>query len=176
MRHFAPQSDAARNWGSNVGQADNRVMTNPLTTDGFRNIALLLARIAMGTYFILASFSKFSGGVRNFVNKAAGTLPAFLPPELGKAYLFMLPTVEIIVGVAIVVGFYTRTAASLMTLMLLSFLIALGIGFTMEKAPFFSPNLIYITLAMLLMSSGAGKISVDQSMGGGGGAPGPKKK
>lgn len=151
-------------------------MTNTLTTDGFRNVTLLLARVAMGTYFLLAAFTKFSGGVRAFVNKSSGTLPAFLPPELGKAYLFMLPTVEMIVGVAVVVGFYTRTAASLMALMLLSFVIAIGINFTMEKAPFFSPNLIYLTLALLLMSSGAGKISVDQSMGGGGGAPGPKKK
>jgi uncharacterized membrane protein YphA (DoxX/SURF4 family) len=154
-------------------------MTNPLTTDGFRNVALLLARVALGTYFLLAGFGKYSGGVRAFVNARAKTIPAFLPEELGRAYLFMLPTAELIVGVALVIGFYTRTAATLIALMLISFIIAVtGVGASGAAGWNIDKNLVYLGLALLLMSTGGGQISVDQSMGGGGGgsAPGPKKK
>jgi uncharacterized membrane protein YphA (DoxX/SURF4 family) len=151
-------------------------MTNPLQSDGFRNLVLLLARVALGTYFLLAAYSKFVKGIGQWATEQVTRVPSFLPTPVGKAYLLMLGPVELLVGVALVVGFYTRTAASLIFLMLLSFLIAFGIQFQMEKPPFFSPNLIYITLAMLLMASGGGQIAVDASMGGGGSAPGPKKK
>lgn len=151
-------------------------MTNPLHTDGFRNFALLLGRATLGTYFLLAGFSKWAGGVRNFVQKVKG--PAYLPKELTDAYLFMLPTAELVVGVALVIGFFTRTAATLMALMLTSFIIAMPphLGFQGESPNNINKNLIFLALALILMSSGGGTISVDQSMGGGGGAPGPKKK
>jgi putative oxidoreductase len=149
-------------------------MQNPLTTDGYRNVALLLARVALGTTFILAGYGKFAGGVHAFVDKAAPSIPTFLPPELGRAYLFMLPAVELITGVALVVGFYTRTAAFLMTLMLISFGIAVtGVG--TAKPPSLDKGMVFLGLALVLMSTGGGQISVDTSMGGGGKAPGPKK-
>ncbi len=149
-------------------------MQNPLTTDGYRNVALLLARVALGTTFILAGYSKFAGGVHGFVNEHAKSIPQFLPPELGKAYLFMLPSIELISGVALVVGFYTRTAAFLMSLLLISFSIAVS-GVGSAKPPSLDKNMVFLGLALVLMSTGGGQISVDTSMGGGGKAPGPKK-
>jgi uncharacterized membrane protein YphA (DoxX/SURF4 family) len=86
----------------------------------------------------------------------------------------MLPGVELITGVALVVGFYTRTAAFLMTLMLISFGIAVtGVG--TAKPPSLDKGMVFLGLALVLMSTGGGQISVDTSMGGGGKAPGPKK-
>src|SRR5688572_12623531 len=129
-------------------------MTNPLTTDGFRNVALLLARLAMGTYFLLAGYGKYAGGVRTFVEKVK--LPAFLPPELGKAYLFILPTVELLVGVALVVGFFTRTAATFIFLMLVSFIIAAPphLGFQGDSPTQINKNLVFVGAALLLMATG----------------------
>src|SRR5688572_8459356 len=122
--HFAPQSDGARNWANNQSDVDNGRMTNPLTSDGFRNLALLLARLCLGTYFILAAFNKFKEGVGHWATKSVTSVPSWLPTEFGKAYLYLVPEVELLGGIALVVGFFTRTAATIIALMLISFMIA----------------------------------------------------
>lgn len=153
-------------------------MNNPLNSDGFRNLSLLLARLALGTYFILAAYSKFAKGWSQWVTEQVTKVPSFLPPQVGKGYLYALPPGELLVGVALVVGFFTRTSATLIALMLISFMIAVtGVG---KNDPTFQidKNLVFLGLALLLMNTGGGQIAVDASMGGGGGgsAPGPRKK
>jgi len=150
-------------------------MQNPLTTEQAKDTALLLARVPIGVYFLLAGYAKIAGGVSVFVEKATPTIPHFLSPTFGKMYLQSLPFVEMIVGVAMVVGFYTRVSATFMALMLISFTIAVtGVGFKAGEPPQIDKNLIFLGLALLLMNMGGGKIAIDHSMGKS--APGPGKK
>lgn len=151
-------------------------MNNPLTTDHARSFALLLARLPLGVYFLLAGFNKFASGVRVFVEDNLQTVPEFLGPQLGKAYLWALPSVEMLVGVTLIIGLYTRVSATLIMLMLVSFIIAdSGIGFKPNKPPMLDKNVVFLGLAILLMTTGAGRIAVDQTFGNGS-APGPGKK
>jgi len=151
-------------------------MQNPLQTEQAKDSFLLLARVAIGVYFLLAGYAKIAGGVGAFVEQAKPTIPHFLSPQIGTLYLQALPFAEMIVGVAMVIGLYTRVAAGLMSLMLISFMIAVtGIGFKSEagKPPQIDKNLIFLGLTLLIMHFGGGKVAVDQSMGK---APGPAKK
>jgi len=149
-------------------------MTNPFKTDAFRSVALLLARLPLGIFFLLAGYIKLKGGLANFVNTNTPTIPSFLPVDFGRSYLWMLPFVEMLAGLALAIGLFTRLSASLIALMLISFIIATGVGFSIDKAPYFSPNLIYLGLALVLISTGGGQMAVDQSFGKS--APGPAKK
>jgi uncharacterized membrane protein YphA (DoxX/SURF4 family) len=150
-------------------------MTNPLNTDYARNTALLLARVPIGVFFLLAGYGKIAGGVGEFVDAASASLPHFISADFGRAYLHALPFVEMLVGVTMIVGFYTRVSAMLMSLMLVSFIIAAtGIGFNVGGSPPLSFNVVFLGLTILLMVSGGGQIAVDHTFGKS--APGPGKK
>jgi len=150
-------------------------MQNPFKTEQAKDVALLLARVPLGVYFLLAGYAKIAGGVGNFVTKASPSIPHFLSPSLGRMYLQTLPFVEMIAGVAMVIGLYTRVSAGLIALMLISFAIAVtGVGFKAGEAPEIDKGLVFLGLALLLLTTGGGRMAVDQSFGKA--APGPGKK
>jgi thiosulfate dehydrogenase [quinone] large subunit len=150
-------------------------MTNPLTTKGAQNLSLLLARCALGAVFLLAGWAKFQGGVSHFVSSSATAIPSFLPDYIGRTYLFLVPFAEFLTGLALILGIFARTAAFIMFLMLISFMIAIT-GFTGDNhAPNF--NLVYATLALLLAAHGPGAYTASHIFkGGGGGSGGASKK
>ena len=98
-----------------------------------------------------------------FADYVASQAP--LPQVLGQAYGYALPFAEVAAGFLLIVGFLARPAAGVISLMLLSFLFALGFG--AEQGPF-SKEVILLTLALLLMVTGPGGISVDSLFGKGG--------
>jgi len=148
-------------------------MQNPLTTNQARDTALLLARVSLGVLFLMAGYTKVAGGVNEFVEGHFKSIPTFVSPSFGKIYLQALPWTEMLVGLMLVVGFYTRIAAALASLMLISFIIAItGVGF--HGKPQVEPNVVYLGLAILLTTTGGGQIAVDHSIGKS--APGPAKK
>jgi uncharacterized membrane protein YphA (DoxX/SURF4 family) len=138
-------------------------MTNPLRTEYAKDFALLLLRLTLGTTFLLVGIMKVRDmGVTNFVNENSSKLPAFLPKPIGQTYLYAVPFVELIVAALLILGLLTRTAASIATLMIISFTIAVT-GVFMYK-PYFAlqANPVFITVAFLLATTGAGKFSVDR--------------
>jgi uncharacterized membrane protein YphA (DoxX/SURF4 family) len=141
-------------------------MTNPLTTKGAQNFSLLLARLALGALFIVAGWSKVSSGVSGFVNANARNVPAFLPDYIGRTYLFLVPFVELLVGLALALGIFARVAALIMLLMLVSFTVAVT-GVLSQKP--FHPNVVYMTLAFLLVAHGPGAYTASHLFKGGGG-------
>src|SRR3954466_10304782 len=88
------------------------------------NLALFLLRVPIGLFFTLNGAGKVAGGVGNFVSHASGVIPDWMPQALGKGYLYAVPWAEIIVGVCLVVGVFTRFTGLIASLMLLSFTIA----------------------------------------------------
>jgi putative oxidoreductase len=127
------------------------------------NIGLFLARIPLGAYFLLAGLHKITGGVSGFVSFASKNVPQWMPPALGKAYLYALPFVELIAGAMVILGLFTRFNALIQALILTSILIAMGI-YDKAGGPF-HPNLVFLGLALMLAVVGGGDWSVDRMMG-----------
>jgi uncharacterized membrane protein YphA (DoxX/SURF4 family) len=82
-----------------------------------------LCRLALGGTFIYASLDKiahpqeFAGIIANY---------AILPAALVTLPALVLPWVELVAGLALVVGLWKRSAALLLCLLLLAFMAALG--------------------------------------------------
>jgi uncharacterized membrane protein YphA (DoxX/SURF4 family) len=129
--------------------------------------ALLFARVPFGIYFWLAGYNKIAGvGVGNFVSSNVDNAAQFMGPLLGKAYLTALPFVELLVGLALIAGVFTRTAAVIAMLMLVSFIMATG-GLKLNMAKIadagggepFSKNVIFATLAIAIALLGPGRFA-----------------
>lgn len=140
-------------------------MTRSLSSD----VALLLSRISLGLYFAIAGTNKIFGvGAGNFAEMNLPNVPSWFA-FAGKPYLMALPIVEFIVGAALVLGFFTRAAALLSALMLVSFLIAMakptviyGITTSQVTGPPFDANVILLTLTLVLAAIGPGGLSADR--------------
>lgn len=129
------------------------------------HLAILLNRAALGLYFFLAGAEKFSHGLAAFyLDKFLALKPAWLPEAAAQPYGYALPFLEVIFGLLLVVGMFGRAVAVVLTLMLLSFTIALvtNLGDIAAGSPGpFHPNIIFVTLALMLAVTGPGRYSVD---------------
>jgi uncharacterized membrane protein YphA (DoxX/SURF4 family) len=138
-----------------------------------QSFGLLLARVPLGAYFVVAGFKKLyvdgkfdvKGGVEAFVNQASGLIPSWVPQNLGQMYLKALPFAEMVLGGLLIIGFLSRFVAALLSLMLISFIIALPEHASGALGPSvnlpFHPNVIYVGLALALVFCGAGRLSLD---------------
>ena len=122
------------------------------------DVALLLNRLSLGMFFLIAGVMKISGGVSQFVNGPyKSTTPSWLPGWFATPYGYALPWAEAGLGALLVIGLFGRIAAGAIAMMLFSFLIAAG--FLQEHGPF-STNVILLTLALLLAVSGPGRYAL----------------
>jgi uncharacterized membrane protein YphA (DoxX/SURF4 family) len=124
---------------------------------GNKNIGPLLIRITLGSYFLIAGIAKtdklviFADYVKNL---------GILPEPLAQAYGFLLPFVEIMVGIMLFFGIWTVLASLISSLMLLSFIFALGVY--PNNSMFFNKDILLLATAVGLMNSGAGYFSFDR--------------
>ncbi|MCC7204598.1 MAG: DoxX family membrane protein [Phycisphaeraceae bacterium] len=126
------------------------------------DVVLLLNRLALGLVFLLAGISKISGGVAKFVEESfRGLAPAWLPDWFATPYGYTIPFAETLFGGLLILGLMGRLTAGILTLMLVSFTIALFMAGQATKAGPIHPNIVYIALALLLATIGPGKLSVD---------------
>ena len=127
------------------------------------NIALLLNRLSLGLLFFLAGLNKIRPGwdaVKGFVeNAVVPNFPKALPIEAARAYGYALPFVELILGLTLAVGLFTRISAGTLALVLLSIIIAMG--YWSAQHNIIDKNVILLTLALLLTLSGGGRLSID---------------
>ena len=139
---------------------------NPLASPGSTSLGLLLARVPLGAFFILAGFAKFTakGGVSAFVAQFAKSVPPWAPQSAGRFYLQVLPYAEILVGASLVLGVAGRIGGLAAALMLASFVVAVT-GVRSPNLPF-QPNVIFIGIALLIALAGPGSISMDRVMWG----------
>jgi len=151
-------------------------------------IALLLNRIGLGLLFAFAGIRKVLpfekvdnwSSIKSFagLRQIASTLfkpadigqklndfaafsasKAPLPELLGKAYGYALPWTELVFGVLLFIGVYTRVSATVIALLLLSFLIAMGPEWWPDQGPAFSKNFILLSLALLFAAAGSGRFA-----------------
>ena len=130
------------------------------------NVALLLCRFSLGGTFLIAGLRKMLPAdgktlgetLSGFADKVAGMAP--LPHSLGLTYGYALPWGELFFGLLLVLGLFARASALLIALMLLSFIIALGVDFWPAKGGAFNPNIIFFSLALLLVATGPGGLAL----------------
>lgn len=122
------------------------------------NIALLAARILLAILFIVAGFGKL-GNIEGFAGyMASGGVPAFLA--------WPVVALEILGGLAILLGFQTRTAA----LALAGFSVLAGLLYHFDPADQMQMTSLMKNLGLgggflLLAVTGAGAWSVDAKLG-----------
>ena len=124
------------------------------------DIGLLLARFPVGLLFFLAGVGKLKGGVGNFVEHADKAIPSFLPLALGVAYLHAVPFAEVLVGLSIMLGIFTRIAGLISSLMLISFMIAVTGIHPSGREPL-QYNIVLLGISLCLMLVGPGRYSAD---------------
>ncbi len=134
--------------------------------------ALLMNRLSLGLMFLLAGVRKLipTDEGQTVMQKLSGfagfvASQAPLPEMLGRGYGYALPFVEVIAGGMLVIGIAGRVAAGLVTLMLLSFMMAMGLSLWPAEGPPFGKELILFTLAVLLTVTGPGRMSLDAVVG-----------
>jgi uncharacterized membrane protein YphA (DoxX/SURF4 family) len=141
-------------------------MTNPLRTEKSLNLGLLLARLPMGAFFLIAGIQKLHMGIDRFVGyaRSSGSAPRAVPPEWVNNYLHAVPFLELAVGTLLILGLVGRLGGLIGALMVISFTIGYsglhGQSPSDQGLPF-HPNLIYLGLLLLVFLAGPGRISLD---------------
>jgi len=119
--------------------------------------APLLIRLGLGSYFVLAGLLKlddvpgFIEGVRSF---------NILPDHMATLYGILLPYLEIAFGGLLVIGIWTTLASIVTSLMLFSFVVAIGVF--PEGTNLFNKDIILLAASLSLLYSGAGAFSIDR--------------
>lgn len=140
-------------------------MDKTFGADAARDGVLLLARILMMVLFVMAGFAKLTG--------FAGTVAFFAHEGVPLPMLAALIAVvaEVVLGLAIVVGLWTRPMALLMALYTLGtallghhFWTLAGVERVQNTIHFFK-NISIIGGLLALYVSGAGRFSIDRRLG-----------
>jgi thiosulfate dehydrogenase [quinone] large subunit len=134
-------------------------MTSSITLD--RQLAYLVFRVSLGINILIHGFGRLVGpGAGAFASKTMGEFAGTpLPPGLTYVFLITLPFVELIVGILVTVGLFTRT-----TLMAGGLLItALIFGTALRSDwPTVGVQMIYsITYHLLLVNRNENRFSLD---------------
>ena len=134
---------------------------NPGTTPALRprpNLGLTVLRVSTGAIFLMHGIQKF------FTYTLPGTTGAFtqMGVPLPSVSAPLVAAVELIGGLALILGLGTRVAAALLAVNILVAILIVHL-----KAGFFSPNGFEFPLALLAASvalalSGGGAASVDR--------------
>jgi uncharacterized membrane protein YphA (DoxX/SURF4 family) len=141
-----------------------------------RDYASLALRLALGVTFLYSVADRFGilgptgtpnvswGSFVRFTNYV-GVLNWFVPRPLLPSLAWVDTTLEIVVGIALIVGFRLRLASNIAALLLLAFAatmsIALGIG-----APFAYSVFTASAAAFMLACAGSSRWSIDRILAG----------
>lgn len=117
-------------------------------------------RVPLGLLFLLAGISKLGdpAGFVATVNATVAAKVSWLPASLATAYGYGLPYVEIVAGAAAILGFFSKWSGWLMSLMLLSFVIAMGV---MTKTGGLNKDIALLGASLYLALKGSRFWSID---------------
>jgi putative oxidoreductase len=130
----------------------------------FLDAAILLNRVALGLYFVIAGWGKVSAGVASFVaGPYAKQTPPWLPSAVAVPYGYALPFIELLGGLLLIAGLFGRVVPLVLSLLLLSIAVALKFAINVQGP--FHHSVVFATLAVLLAAIGPGRWSVDAALG-----------
>ena len=116
-------------------------------------IGLLFLRLGLGGVFLWF-------GIDKFINPDVWSS---LIPISGSAFLNVLGIVEILVGVLVLIGLFTRVFASVAALMLVGIIISIWTSFGFDYSIVRDGGLLFLALGIAFIGPGAN--SVDWKMG-----------
>ena len=108
-----------------AGRLKGTPLNNSLHNILFSSWIELVARWVLGATFIYASYSKILAPAV-FAKIIFGY--ALFPASLINLAAIILPFVELIAGLALIIGFYPRSAALIINVLLLAFIVSLSIN------------------------------------------------
>lgn len=134
--------------------------------------SLFALRLTVGLYMLLAGVGKVQGEINNgighfYKGPFSAMQPDWLPDAFATSYGYALPWLEVLVGLLLIIGLFTRIVGFAGLGMLVSFTIALAIKFNSITAQAdgpggpFNANYIQWAAYLALMLLGAGAWSVD---------------
>lgn len=128
------------------------------------HLMILLNRLAVGWYFMLAGAWKvrgeLEGGFETFLEGESfqGRVPDWLPEIVAMGHGYALPWVEMIFGALLMLGLFGRAVAGVLAL------VALSIGIALLGAGDLLPRhhiMVFLSVSLLLTLLGPGRYSVD---------------
>lgn len=127
----------------------------------YSSLGLPVLRVVTGLIFAMHGYQKFSGGLEG----VTGFLMSLGFP-MASVFAVILIAVELLGGIALIVGAFTRVTASLTAIVsvVALFTVHLKNGFFMSTGGY-EFILLLLAASIALMVMGAGKWSVDQKMG-----------
>lgn len=140
------------------------------------DFGLFVLRFPLAAYFAAAGVGKligeFKGGFGSFYTSDSFTFlrPEWMPDLLAMPYAYALQWLQVVLGLALVLGFYGRIAAALIGLLLASFTLALAMKFGIAAqepsvpGPF-SGNYLQLAAYVAMVALGPGRWSVDAARG-----------
>lgn len=139
-------------------------MFNPFKSGASVNLGLLLTRLPIGCFFLIAGYQKvFNMGVGQFVDFAVknGSAPRVVPADWVHTYLHAIPYLEMAIGAMLILGLFARIGGLVGALMILSYIIGYtGFRGDLTSLPF-HPNFIYLGLLLAVLMVGPGHMSLD---------------
>lgn len=130
----------------------------------------LVLRVVLGAILIFAGYSKAFEPAK-FVDIVRGMAGSYLPDFFVVAYGYAIPYLELITGVFLVLGLFTRVTGGVVALMFVSFIIGVGLAnpdltLFMDPGAKVIPNkdFGFLAMALALVLTGGGAWAVDNKM------------
>lgn len=139
-------------------------MTNPLSTPAASNFGLLLARATLGVYFAAIGYAGVMKGVSQFSNDHLKAMSAWIDPRYAEVFLSMYPVLQVAAGVMLALGVLTRLSAGILAISLAIFIVCVQ-GFAGAKGMPFEPNVIFVAVAIAIVTNGGGDLTLPVILG-----------
>ena len=121
-------------------------------------LAGYVLRLAIGGLLLIAGIGKFSGGVEAFVTSSVTMFDGTLVPMfLAKAYLSLIPLLEVVVGGLLILGLFTNIAAWVASFMFALFIV----GLAATKSDMMTNSFIFMFASLWLTKVKSGALSLD---------------
>lgn len=134
------------------------------------DLVLAFNRFLVGLYFFAAGIGKSKGELDNgfgsfYEGPFKGLQPDWLPDALAWPYGYALPWAEVLFGLTLMLGLFTRISAFLVGMMLISFTIALMMakGLSGGGPGLFHPNVVMFAVCVLVMVAGTRRYTIDHN-------------
>ena len=120
-----------------------------MNLDG-RKVGYVLLRLVLGVVFLFYGINKFQTGVGATIDQMARQFErTFLPTIAIKAFGATLPSLEVVVGILLIAGLFTRAALVVAGLVLLALSAGLAV---LGNAPTVATNLLFLLVVYVLLS------------------------
>ena len=137
-------------------------MKNPLNTTAALDAGLLLSRAPLGVYLAWVGYRQWADdGLGAFAARHQAALSKLLPPALAGGLLYLTPIAEVVAGLLLVFGLFSRVGGLLATVSLAVLVVAVYDFRPADGLPF-DPLWVYGGFALFLSVAGPGGFSVDR--------------